>query len=297
MHKIRVGIIGTGNIGTDLGERLLRNSQFELVAIIGRRPDSPGLKRFMGRVPVLSSNGAKDLQETAKLIDGFFDATSADDSPLHWKILQEAGKWLVDLTPSGIGTPLVPELVGLVEDMNTQKETVSNYSMVTCGGQSGAPLAYALAKNSFAIKNVEISSSIAARSAGPATRNNIDKYIETTENLISNVCKAKESKAILVLNPAEPPVMMRTTITIRAEDYDVSKARFEVAQIVDSIKRYVPGYEVVVSPHIQESGVLSATVKVTGAGYFLPSYAGNLDIINAAAVQTAISHSHGTDDR
>ena len=162
--------------------------------------------------------------------------------------------------------------------------------MVTCGGQSSAPLLYAISSNSVGIKEVEISSSIAALSAGPATRLNIDQYIDSTEALSSLISGCKNVKAILVLNPAEPPVMMRTTVNISVESCDVERAKLSARSIINSVQRYVPGYELVVEPHLQSQDTISATVKVTGAGYVLPEYAGNLDIINSAAVETAVLH-------
>ena len=135
-----------------------------------------------------------------------------------------------------------------------------------------------------------MSSSIASKSAGPATRLNIDQYIESTENLTKLISNCEQVKAILVLNPEEPPVMMRTTIHAKVLEFDLSAIKDEVLHITDKIKKYVPGYDVVVEPHISSLNTVSATVKVTGAGYFLPSYSGNLDIINAAAVETARRH-------
>jgi acetaldehyde dehydrogenase len=143
---------------------------------------------------------------------------------------------------------------------------------------------------SIGIKEVEISSSIAALSAGPATRLNIDQYIDSTESLASQISGCESVKAILVLNPAEPPVMMRTTVNIFAKTFDLDKAKLLANIVVEEVQRYVPGYEMVVEPYLQSQNTISATVKVTGAGYVLPEYAGNLDIINSAAVETAVLH-------
>jgi acetaldehyde dehydrogenase len=162
--------------------------------------------------------------------------------------------------------------------------------MVTCGGQSSAPLVYAISRHSEQVLEIEVSSSIASKSAGPATRLNIDQYIESTENLTKLISNCEQVKAILVLNPAEPPVMMRTTVHAKILGYDLVGIKKEVKLITNKIKNYVPGYDLVVEPYISSLNTLSATVKVTGAGYYLPSYAGNLDIINAAAVETAIRH-------
>lgn len=290
MSKIRVAIIGTGNIGADLCERMLLDPRFEVVALIGRRQDSLGLLRFKDRITNLMSKGIEDLRLIINEVDGVFDATSAHSHLEHWEVAVKARKWMIDLTPSRIGTPIVPQLIDFIPSMFMSGDKSQNFSMITCGGQSGAPLAYALSKNVGQIYSLEISSSIAALSAGPATRDNIDQYIESTESLMTLVSGVQKVKAILVLNPADPPVMMRTTVTLAADSIDLSAAQLALRKIVDQTKKYVPGYEVTVEPHSPKTGIVSATVKVSGAGYYLPSYAGNLDIINAAAVQTAKIH-------
>jgi len=294
LSKIKVAVIGTGNIGTDLCERMLRDPNFEVVAVIGRRKDSPGLLKLEGRIQKILYEGAQDLERIISLVDGVFDATSAYTHAEHWQIVNTAGKWMVDLTPSRIGLPIVPELIGYVKGMTLSSEHSNNYSMITCGGQSGAPLAYVLSKHARNISKLEISSSIASLSAGPATRDNIDQYIESTEMLMAQVSGVEKVKAILVLNPAEPPVMMRTTVTLAAETTDVNLMRSDLALIVRNVQKYVPGYELVVEPYAPMPGMVTATAKVSGAGYYLPSYAGNLDIINAAAVQTAKRHMEGS---
>ena len=291
MSKIKVAIIGTGNIGADLCQRILKDPRFEVTALVGRRADSPGLQLFKGKVPNIISTGIKGLLPHIEDFDGFFDATSAFDHKEHWELLEREGKWAIDLTPSKIGLPFVPELSKSVDSMRPISAISANYSMVTCGGQSSAPLVYAMARYSTDIQEIEVSSSIAALSAGPATRRNIDQYIGSTENLSSVISGVKKTKAILVLNPAEPPVMMRTTVQMRVHGTELPEIQRELESIVKRIREYVPGYDLVVSPHFSSSNVISATVKVTGAGYYLPAYAGNLDIINAAAVQTAIIHS------
>lgn len=296
-RPIRIAIIGTGNIGTDLCYRMLQDVSYEVVAFVGRRADSPGLKMFENQVKYSISNGIEGLIPYLNEVEGVFDATSAFDHRKHWEILSNAGKWVIDLTPSKIGLPIVPVLMNKIPAMHLQSENSSNYSMVTCGGQSSAPLLYALTVASRGISEVEISSSIAALSAGPATRLNIDQYIESTENLTSIVSGCSNVKAILVINPAEPPVMMRTTVNMAVEKCDVSTAIQTVSELIGHVQHYVPGYELVVEPYMLNQKTVSATVKVTGAGYVLPEYAGNLDIINAAAVETAKLHSNLLLDR
>jgi acetaldehyde dehydrogenase (acetylating) len=296
-HPIRIAIIGTGNIGTDLCYRMLQDATFEVVAFVGRRADSPGIKMFENQVKYSIGNGIEGLIPYLNEVEGVFDATSAFDHRKHWEILSKAGKWVIDLTPSKIGLPIVPVLMNKTSAMHLQSENSSNYSMVTCGGQSSAPLLYALTSASTGISEVEISSSIAALSAGPATRLNIDQYIESTENLTSIVSGCSNVKAILVVNPAEPPVMMRTTVNMAVDTCDISKALQMTTELIEDVQSYVPGYELVVEPYMLNQKTVSATVKVTGAGYVLPEYAGNLDIINAAAVETAKLHSNSILDR
>ena len=290
LKRIRVAIIGTGNIGTDLCYRMLRDPRFEVVALVGRRADSPGLQMFDNQLKHLISTGVDGLIPFLEEIDGAFDATSAFDHKEHWELLADSRKWMLDLTPSKIGRPIVPVLLGKIPSMSLQGDSSSNYSMVTCGGQSSAPLLYAISSNSTGIKEVEISSSIAALSAGPATRLNIDQYIDSTEALSSLITGCKNVKAILVLNPAEPPVMMRTTVNISVDSCDLERAKLSTRAIIKEVQKYVPGYELVVEPHLQGQNTICATVKVTGAGYVLPAYAGNLDIINSAAIETAVLH-------
>jgi acetaldehyde dehydrogenase (acetylating) len=296
-RPIRIAIIGTGNIGTDLCYRMLQDPTFEVVAFVGRRADSPGIRMFENQVKYSIGNGIEGLIPYLNEVEGVFDATSAFDHQKHWEILSKAGKWVIDLTPSKIGLPIVPVLMNKIPAMHLQSENSSNYSMVTCGGQSSAPLLYALTVASTGISEVEISSSIAALSAGPATRLNIDQYIESTENLSSIVSGCSNVKAILVVNPAEPPVMMRTTVNIAVDTCDISKAIQMTTELIKDVQSYVPGYELVVEPYMLNQKTVSATVKVTGAGYVLPEYAGNLDIINAAAVETAKLHSNSLLDR
>jgi acetaldehyde dehydrogenase len=270
---------------------MLRDPQFDVVAFAGRRPDSPGLEMFRGKVPHLLPNGIEALVLLADQFDGFFDATSAFDHQRHWSQLEPLGKWAIDLTPSQVGVPMVPELIAAMSKFSLNENQAANYSMVTCGGQSSAPLIYAMSRYSKGITEVEVSSSIASKSAGPATRKNIDQYVQSTENLVSLISGCNSVKAILVLNPAEPPVMMRTTVQMKVDSCDLEATRNEVQQVITRIQKYVPGYNLVVEPHFSIPNVVTGTVKVTGAGYVLPEYAGNLDIINAAAVETARKHS------
>ena len=290
INPIKVAIIGTGNIGTDLLERMHRDSRFEVVAFVGRRKNSANLQASIDKVSYVLSNGIDGLIEIQDEFEGFFDATSASDHKAHWDVLSNLGKWSIDLTPSQLGSPLVPVLVGKHPKFEISKAEIYNYSMVTCGGQSSAPIIHAITKNSTGIQEVEVSSSIAADSAGPATRRNIDQYIASTENLVKQISGCLKTKAMLVLNPSNPPVMMRTTAHFKVENCNLDQTRHDLEVVVREVQKYVPKYQILVEPHVLAGNIVSATVGVEGEGYFLPSYAGNLDIINAAAVETAFLH-------
>lgn len=290
MTKARIAILGTGNIGADICARLSRDKDFEIVAFVGRRSDSPGLIKFGGLAKNSISGGVNQLIPFLDDVDGIFDATSAYDHQVHWEIAQHFKKWMIDLTPSDIGQPMVPVLIGKSGEFRLLNSKIANYSMATCGGQSSAPIVYAMKRFSKGIQEVEVSSSIASKSAGPATRKNIDHYIAATENLVKMITECENVKAILVLNPIEPPTMMRTTVQMKVSESSIDDINRELSKLVAEIKLSVPGYDIVVEPHYSSDNVISATVKVTGAGYFLPSYSGNLDIINAAAVETARQH-------
>ena len=296
-NRIKVAVIGTGNIGTDLCERLLNDEQFEVVAFVGRNARSAGMLRMHDRVNHVISNGINGLEPHWDQIDGLFDATSASAHPIHWGIAQNKEKWVIDLTPSRKGSPIVPVLVGKSNAMVLSSEYVANYSMITCGGQSAAPLLHGISCHAEAISDVEISSSIASLSAGPATRSNIDEYIDATENMALLITGCSSVKSILVLNPANPPVMMRTTVHVRAGKFEMAAILRECQEIERQVRQYVPGYEIVVSPHSAGAGQVSATARVSGAGFFLPPYSGNLDIINAAAVETSRRHMEKMADR
>jgi acetaldehyde dehydrogenase len=296
--RSRVAVLGSGNIGIDLCERLLLDDDFEVVALAGRRPDSPGLRRFEGRIPVIASDGISGIVGDLPSLDGVFDATSSFDHPRHWEVAHAHGKWMVDLTPSGIGRPMVPSLIGKLDSMTlAPSHTAANYSMITCGGQASAPLLYAISRGASGINDVEISVSAAAISVGLASRRNIDHYVEATEHVASLVTGCSSAKAILVINPADPPIMMRTTVTVSAAQFDLDTITAACAQVAGEVRRAVPGYDIVVSPHSESDHQIQVTARVTGAGYYLPPSAGNLDIINSAAVETARKHArHAADE-
>lgn len=199
---------------------------------------------------------------------------------MHWEILDKLGKIVVDLTPAKLGGLCIPA-VNLPESM-----LQNNVNMITCGGQASIPIAYTIGKTHDDIEYIEVISSIASKSAGPATRLNLDEYIETTELGVKLFSNAKKTKAILNLNPAEPCIDMQTTIFAKVKNPNLEALKIEIDKMIDSIRKYVPGYELIVPP-IYENGKIVVMIKVQGLGDYLPKYAGNLDIINCAAIAVA----------
>jgi acetaldehyde dehydrogenase (acetylating) len=280
MRKLKIAILGSGNIGTDLLIKALRSPYFECGAFIGRSLSSPGmLKAQQLGVPV-SAESIAYIEKNPDCCDIVFDATSAKDHDIHDPILQKLGKRVIDLTPAKRGVMCVPS-VNITECLSA-----TNVNMITCGGQASIPVAYALGKTQKNIDYIEVISSIASRSAGPATRRNLDEYIHTTEEGIRHFSGAKRTKAILNLNPAQPCINMQTTILAKTDTPDVEALKPALADIVEKIRRYVPGYEVILGP-ILENGRIAVMVRVKGLGDYLPAYAGNLDIINCAAIAMA----------
>jgi acetaldehyde dehydrogenase (acetylating) len=278
--KTKVAILGTGNIGTDLLVKVLRSPWLECRLFAGRNLSSPGMmKADQLGVPV-SSKSIQAIVERRNELDLVFDATSAEDHIKHAAVFRELGLLVIDLTPAKIGKMCVPA-VNLEECLQSD-----NVNMVSCGGQASVPIAFAIAQANKDIEYVETVSSIASRSAGPATRINLDEYLGTTEEAIQKFSLCTHSKAILNLNPAQPCVHMQTTVFAKIAHPDLEKTRETVSAMVNRIQKYVPGFQMILEPMI-ESGRLAVMVRVEGVGDYLPKYAGNLDIINCAAIAMA----------
>ncbi len=278
--KLKVAILGSGNIGTDLLIKAMRSPLLECTAFVGRNFGSAGMIKAQSLGVPLSAESIHFFEKNPDSCDLVFDATSAKDHALHAPILEKLGKIVVDLTPAKLGALCVPA-VNMDECLDYR-----NVNMITCGGQASIPVAYALGKSQPPIDYIEVISSIASRSAGPATRINLDEYIHTTEMGIKKFSNASRTKAILNLNPAQPCINMQTTIFAKVDKPDLDRLKPELDQIVAKIKAYVPGYEVIVGPTI-ENGRIVVMVRVRGLGDYLPAYAGNLDIINCAAIAMA----------
>ena len=300
MAKTKVAIIGSGNIGTDLMIKIIRLSDvLEMGAFVGIDPESDGLKRAARMGVPITAGGIDGLVAMPEFADIaiVFDATSAGAHARHSEVLLAHGKRVVDLTPAALGPYTVPPVNG---DANLD---APNVNMVTCGGQATIPMVAAVNRVAK-VHYGEIVASIASKSAGPGTRANIDEFTETTSRAIVEVGGATRGKAIIVLNPAEPPLIMRDTIYCLAEDGDQAAITASVEQMVAEVQRYVPGYrlkQAVQFEHIgsnqplripemdREFTGLKVTVflEVEGAAHYLPAYAGNLDIMTSAALKTA----------
>jgi len=280
MKKVKVAILGTGNIGADLLVKVLRSKQLEAGAFIGRNLGSQGILKAQSLNVPVSADGISYIVNNPGCCDIVFDATSAASHLEHAPILERLGKKVIDLTPAKVGEMCVPA-VNLKECANLQ-----NVNMVTCGGQASIPIAYAIGKTQKEVEYIEVVSSIASRSAGRATRINLDEYIHTTEGGVKKFSGAKRTKAILNLNPAVPCINMQTTVMAKVTNPDLPALQKVVKELEQTIKKYVPGYEVIVGP-ILEDGRIFTTMRVKGLGDYLPEYAGDLDIINCAAVAMA----------
>lgn len=279
-NKMKVAILGSGNIGTDLLIKVLRSPYLECALFIGRRLGSPGMAKAMSLGVRVSDQGIDALIREPDCCDLVFDATSAQDHKRHWPILESMGKIAIDLTPSRVGAMCVPA-VNLDACMDCR-----NVNMVSCGGQVSSPLGYVLGQVYGALDYVEVVSTIASRSAGPATRLNMDEYVHTTETALLKFSGARRGKAILNLNPADPPIIMQTTVFARMPESDLTTLKATVDEMVEKIRNYVPGYQLIVPP-VWENGRISIMVRVQGRGDYLQKFAGNLDVINCAALETA----------
>lgn len=280
MKKLKVGIIGSGNIGTDLMYKIERCDHLEMSAMIGIDPDSDGLKRAAKRGYTVVSNGIEGLMEQLDLVDIVFDATSAYAHQKHSDLLTAAGKKVIDLTPAAIGPFTVPP-VNLTEHFQE-----NNLNMVTCGGQATIPMVYAISRV-VPVEYAEIVATVASKSAGPGTRANIDEFTRTTAKAIEQVGQAKKGKAIIILNPAEPPIIMRDTVHALVEHEGKEEEIIaSIHEMVKDVQSYVPGYRLRGTPQFDGRKV-SIFLEVEGAGDYFPPYSGNLDIMTAAAAKVA----------
>jgi acetaldehyde dehydrogenase len=297
--KTKVAIIGSGNIGTDLMIKILRTSDIlEMGAFVGIDPESDGLARAKRMGVAITDRGIDGLVAMPEFrdIEILFDATSAKAHAIHDRVAREHGKTIIDMTPAAIGPYVVP-VVNLDQHLNSP-----NINMVSCGGQATIPMVAAVQRVAK-VHYAEIVASIASKSAGPGTRANIDEFTETTAKGLEDVGGADRGKAIIVLNPAEPPVMMRNTVYTLSDDADTGAVAAAIARQVEEVQGYVPGYRLKQEVQFERIGDntplhipgfgdfvglrTSIFLEVEGAAHYLPNYAGNLDIMTSAALKTA----------
>jgi len=300
MAKTKVAIIGSGNIGTDLMIKIMRlSSVLEMGAFVGIDPESDGLQRAARLGVPITAKGIEGLLAMPEFADIaiVFDATSASAHKRNSELVLAAGKRMIDLTPAAIGPYTIPPVNG---EANLDAR---NVNMVTCGGQATIPIVAAVNRVAK-VHYGEIIASIASKSAGPGTRANIDEFTETTSQAIVDVGGATRGKAIIVLNPAEPPLIMRDTVYCLCEDADREAIRQSIHDMVAEVQSYVPGYRLKQAVQFESIGgnqplripemggsftglKVSVFLEVEGAAHYLPAYAGNLDIMTSAALKTA----------
>jgi acetaldehyde dehydrogenase len=298
VSKIKAAIIGSGNIGTDLMIKMVKYSEYlELAAVVGIDPQSEGLALARQHGVATTHEGLDGLKKLPSYadIEIVFDATSAYAHKEHDKILRADGKILVDLTPAAIGPFTIPPV-----NMEAHLDE-GNVNMVTCGGQATIPMVAAVSQVSK-VHYAEIVASVSSRSAGPGTRANIDEFTRTTARAIEDVGGAEQGKAIIILNPAEPPMIMRDTVFTLSSGADEETIRKSVKDMVAKVQKYVPGYRLKQEVQFERFGdnnpltipgrgaftgvKTSIFLEVEGAGDYLPSYSGTLDIMTAAARAT-----------
>ncbi|AJQ46234.1 MULTISPECIES: acetaldehyde dehydrogenase (acetylating) [Pseudomonas] len=300
MPKVKAAIIGSGNIGTDLMIKIKRNSRLlEIVAMAGVDPESDGLQRAHKHGLGITHEGIEGLLRLPEFegVKVVFDATSAGAHRHHDEVLKGKDIQLIDLTPAAVG-PFVIPTVNMKENQDSY-----NLNMVTCGGQATIPIVAAVSDVAV-VEYAEIIASIASKSAGPGTRANVDEFTETTTHAIESVGRAKRGKATIILNPAEPPLIMRDTVHCLCRSTNKEAIRESVERMVKEVQTFVPGYRLKQDVQFQEFteesplrlpapqapfvGLqVSVFLEVEGAAHYLPAYAGNLDIMTSAALKAA----------
>jgi acetaldehyde dehydrogenase len=285
MAQATAAIVGSGNIGTDLMYKLLRSRTIVPRYMVGIDPDSEGMRRAAAFGLEVSAEGAGWLLSRPELPDLLFEATSAKVHQANAALYREAGIQAIDLTPAAVGPYVIPS-VNLTEHLDAQ-----NVNLISCGGQATVPIVHAAARIA-PVAYAEIVASVASASAGPGTRANIDEFTRTTAKGVEAVGGAGRGKAIIILNPAEPPLIMRDTVFCSLPpDVDEEAVATSIKSAVAAVQSYVPGYRLLAEPQFDRpvadaaAGRVTVLIEVAGAGDYLPTYAGNLDIMTSAAVR------------
>lgn len=278
--KIKVGIIGTGNIGCDLLMKVQRSKILECGIFAGKNPDSAGIKLAKSMGISVSYDSIEAIEKNPGCCQIVFDATNAQSHIVHAPILKKLHKFTIDMTPSRVGTMCIP-IINMEKCLKSD-----NVNMISCGGQDTTPIVKAILDVHPNTQYVEIVSHIASKSAGIGTRDNIDEYTQTTCDGLKLFTHVPKAKAIIILNPAQPPIIMHNTIFALVRKPNIKLLRSKIHSVVQSIQKYVPGYRLTLGP-IYENNRITVMNEVEGAGDFLPKYAGNLDIINCAAIAVA----------
>lgn len=286
MEKLKVGILGTGNIGCDLLVKIQRSKYIECSAFMGRNLESKGMQ-FANKMGIyITDKSINALIDNPNLCDIVFDATTATAHLKNAPILKNMGKFAIDLTPSLVGKMCVP----IVNELDCIKEP--NINMITCGGQATVPIINAISKVVRNIDYIEIAAVISSSSAGLGTRANIDEFTQTTKMAIEEFSGVKNAKAIIILNPSEPPIMMHNTIYVQANNVNMDEVTKAVKITESKMQQYIKGYKVINEP-VYQNGMIIVMVQVEGNGDYLPKYSGNLDIITSSAVKVAEMYAQG----
>jgi acetaldehyde dehydrogenase len=280
MAKLKVAIIGTGNIGSDILVKVQRSPYLECSLFAGRNLNSKGMLFAKEMGIVISDKSIQAIEDNPFICDIVIDATTAKSHVYNAPILKRLNKFTIDLTPSQIGEMCIPAING------TECLEYDNINMITCGGQAMVPLAYAISKVSTDVKYFEIVSSIASKSAGPGTRENIDEFTQTTKKALLKFTSVPKAKVIIILNPATPPITMHNTLYALMDNPDMHLITDAVDKMAMELKKYVMGYKIWLEP-VFEHGRIVTMIKVEGLGDYLPVYSGNLDIITCAAINMA----------
>lgn len=280
MRKIKVAIIGTGNIGTDLLYKIQRSEFLECSLFAGRNAESDGIRIAESIGIKTSFDSIKAIENDPDCCEIVFDATSAKGHIINAPILKRLGKFTIDLTPSQIGKMCVP-VVNMDECLKED-----NVNLITCGGQATVPIIHAIMQVHPETEYIEIVASISSKSAGPGTRANVDEFTQTTREAITEFSKVPKAKAIIILNPAEPPILMHNTIYAKIDNPKIEELKMAVLNMGKRIHEYVPGYSIALEP-VEQKGRVATMIQVVGLGDYLPKYSGNLDIITCAAIKVA----------